>query len=350
MAGDARSLADLQRAALVGEIASPDIHYSALLAGPSFWSDSRTISTTMGEAPGLVPWTQTVTDATDLSETISIARGTWATGIKTYAAIEGALLADIVAEARRQGIPVWSHTHVGPARPLEVALTGVTSMSHVCSLAAAAIPDDVFADGQAGRRSGFVDVDLDSPRIDEVLEIMSERGIVLDATLWVMVQIENRPPPPARPEPDPDDPPPADLRRRGVRGQCGLEDAHDLTRRAYEAGVLISAGTDGTTPPTDEWPALFSELGYLHEEVGMPMVDVLKAASINNAIALGLDDEIGTVEAGKYANLVFLQEDPLSGPDALKSVAFTVKRGRVFHRDDFELGEVPQPPRRGPPN
>ena len=65
MAGDFRALADLQRASLVGGIDAPDLHYSALVAGPSFWTDPRTIMTTTGEAPGVVPWSQTVTEETD---------------------------------------------------------------------------------------------------------------------------------------------------------------------------------------------------------------------------------------------------------------------------------------------
>ena len=348
MAGDARSLADLQRAALIGEIPAPDIHYSALIAGPTFYTDPRTVSSTMGEAPGLVPWTQTVEESTDLSELVTIARGTWATGVKTYAAIEGPLLAEIASEARRQGIPVWSHTHVGPARPLEVARAGVTSMSHVCSLAAAAIPDAVYEEGQTGARSGFVDVDLESPAIDEVLGEMREHGTVLDATLRIVVAAEARgaqpptPPPTAEREGPPTGP--QDVRRRGVRGRCDAEGAVALTRRAYEAGVRIAAGTDGMTPPADEWPALFDELEYLHERVGMPMTDVIRAATLHGAIALGLEDRIGTVETGKYANLVFLDEDPTSGVESLRSVAYTVKRGRRYDRSDFVLGTPPGRP------
>ena len=56
MAGDVRALAELQRAALVGEIPAPDIHYAALVAGESFFVDPRTRASSMGEVPGHVPW------------------------------------------------------------------------------------------------------------------------------------------------------------------------------------------------------------------------------------------------------------------------------------------------------
>ena len=58
-------------------------------------------------------------------------------------------------------------------------------MSHVCSLASAAIPDEVVAEALAGHRTGMVDVDLEDPRIDAVLDEMQRQGTVLDATLKV---------------------------------------------------------------------------------------------------------------------------------------------------------------------
>ena len=368
MAGDVRSLMDLQRASLVKEIAAPDLRFSALMAGPEFFTDPRTVSSAAGETPGAVSWMQTVTEDTDLAEAVTLARGTWATGIKTYAAIDGELLAEIAAEARRQGIPVWAHVHVGPARALEVARAGVRSMSHVCDVGSAAIPDDVFLEGQEGRRSGFVEVDLGVPAVDSVFAVMRRNGTVLDATLRIFVEMERRraavdstrtaqqaadsagarearQPDSAQVRPSPPDGPPIDLRRRGVRPRCGTSEAVALTRRAYEAGVMIAAGTDGMTPPDSVFPALHDEIRLLHDDVGMPMMDVIRAATFHGAVALGLEDEIGTIEPGKFANIAFLREDPLAGPGSFRTVELTVKRGTLYYRRDFELGE---PPRRGP--
>ena len=308
MAGDVRSLMDLQRASLAKEIDAPDLKFSALMAGPEFFTDPRTVSSAAGEAPGAVSWMQTVTDETNLAEAVTLARGTWATGIKTYAAIDGELLAEIAAEARRQDIPVWAHVHVGPARALEVAMAGVRSMSHVCDVGSAAIPEDVFLEGQEGRRSGFVEVDLNDPAVDSVFAAMRRNGTVLDATLRIFVEMErrqaaadsaaaaNEAADSAGARPMPPDGPPIDRRRRGVRPRCGTSEAVALTRRAYRAGVMIAAGTDGMTPPDSTFPALFDEIRLLHEDVGMPMMDVIRAATFHGAVALDLEDEIGTLE------------------------------------------------------
>ena len=74
MAGDVRALASLQRDALLGEIASPDLYYAALFAGPSFFDDPRTHDASRGLVPGQVPWMRAVTDTTDLRQAVAEAR------------------------------------------------------------------------------------------------------------------------------------------------------------------------------------------------------------------------------------------------------------------------------------
>ncbi len=352
MGGDARALIDLQRASLVKEIPAPDLHFSALMAGPGFFGNRRAALAAAGERTGAVPWLQAVTDETDLAEAVTLARGIWASGIKVYFPFEGELLGKLVPEASRQGIPVWSHVSIGPARPLEVARAGVRSMAHSCGIVQAAIPDDVYREG-----SGVVEVDLNGPEVDTLFATMKRNGAVLDPTLrvmvpreWLMVESDTaearRPGEAENPDsaqPDPPPPPPVDPRPRSVVVNCGLEEAIEATRLAHEAGVMIAAGTDGTSEPDSVFPALHEEIGYLHEWAGMTMMDVLTAATRHGAVALGLEDTIGTLEPGKHANIVFLREDPLAGPGSLRSVELTVKRGTLYYRRDFVLGAPPRP-------
>ncbi len=365
MGGDARALIDLQRASLVEEIPAPDLHFSALMAGPGFFGNRRAALAAAGERTGAVPWLQAVTDETDLAEAVTLARGIWATGIKVYFPFEGELLGKLVPEASRQGISVWSHVSIGPARPLQVARAGVRSMAHSCGIVQAAIPDDVYREGEEGTRSGVVEVDLNGPEVDTLFATMKRNGAVLDPTLRVMVprpwpgvaesdtvgpevpgvaDTARGPGEADNPDPEqPPPPPPANTRPRGVVADCGLEEAIEATRLAYEAGVMIAAGTDGTSPPDSVFPALHEEIRYLHEWVGMTMMDVLTAATRHGAVALGREDTIGTLEPGKHANIVFLRQDPLAGPGSLRSVELTVKRGRLYYRRDFVLGAPPRP-------
>ncbi len=135
MADDLRHIADLARGTLVGEIAGPDVRYAALMAGHSFFADPRTWQVSRGETPGQVPWMQAITEATDLPIAVALARGTHACAIKIYADLTAELIAAITAEAHRQGMSVWSHATVFPARPSDAVEAGVDVLSHVTMLA-----------------------------------------------------------------------------------------------------------------------------------------------------------------------------------------------------------------------
>ena len=124
MAGDARQLADLARAARVGEIAGPDVYYAALMAGPAFFEDPRTQSSAAGATAGAVPWMAAIRPDSDLRLAVAEARGTGASGIKIYADLPAPEVAAITREAHRQGIPVWAHAAVFPASPEEVVEAG----------------------------------------------------------------------------------------------------------------------------------------------------------------------------------------------------------------------------------
>lgn len=63
----------------------------------------------------------------------------------------------------------------------------------------------------------------------------------------------------------------------------------------------------------------------------MTSMDVLMAATIHNAIALGIEQEYGTVEKGKKADLIFLNQNPLDDLDNLTSVFLVIKDGYEHH-------------------
>lgn len=66
-------------------------------------------------------------------------------------------------------------------------------------------------------------------------------------------------------------------------------------------------------------------------EHGMTPTQAIVAATVNAAELLGLSSEIGTIEAGKSADLVAVAGDPLSDVGVLRQMSFVMKRGRV-HR------------------
>ena len=105
--------------------------------------------------------------------------------------------------------------------------------------------------------------------------------------------------------------------RIGITGQS--------LRKAYPAGVKIAFGTDAGVSKhgrnADEFELMVRN--------GMPPVEALKAATVNAADLLGLASEIGTIEAGKSADIIAVTGDPLTDVTVLKKVDFVMARGEV---------------------
>jgi imidazolonepropionase-like amidohydrolase len=316
MADDLRQVGDLARAAHVGEIASPDISYAALMAGPSFFEDARTQAAAEGADAGHVPWMQAIDDRTDLVLAVAMARGTSASAIKIYANLPGRLVAAITAEAHRQGIRVWAHGMVFPATPAEVVVAGVDTVSHVCYLAYQAMP--TRPDSYQHRFPvDYALFEHDNPALAALFAEMHRRGTILDATNRVYEGVE------------------AAAKQAGKPPPCTVALATRLTNQAWRAGVAISAGTDGETPRDYPWPAVFDEFELLGGPAGLPPEAVIRAATLTGARAMGQEKQMGSVEPGKLANLVILAKNPLDDIHNLRSVVLTVKRGRRFARADY---------------
>ena len=73
-----------------------------------------------------------------------------------------------------------------------------------------------------------------------------------------------------------------------------------------------------------------AEEALLMVEAGMPEMAVLVAATINAADLVDMSDSIGTIEAGKFADIIAVDESPLEDIAALLDVAFVMKGGKVY--------------------
>ena len=307
MAGDVRLLGELKREAALDEIPAPDIYYAALMAGPAFFADERTHDAARGLTAGEVPWMRAVSESTDLPRAIAEARGTGATAIKIYADLPAPLVAAITAEAHRQKLLVWAHAAVFPATPLEVADAGVDVMSHATFIAYQL--SDPMPQSFAAMTPLSPKAAEPSPALDAVLTAMQHRGILLDATVDVFYR-------------DPS---------KLWAPQLGAQ----ITREAHRLGVAICAGTDDDADWSDPDSALDTEIARLVRDVGLSPMEALLAATRNGSRALGQEADMGTVAAGKLANFVILERDPLADIGNLRSVLTVVKHGLQYPRSAY---------------
>jgi len=97
-------------------------------------------------------------------------------------------------------------------------------------------------------------------------------------------------------------------------------------QRAWAAGVKIAFGTDqGVAPHGDN----AKEFIYMVES-GMPPMKAIQSATLEGARLLGIEQDLGTVEKGKIADLVAVPGDPLADISLMTKVNFVMKAGKIY--------------------
>lgn len=114
----------------------------------------------------------------------------------------------------------------------------------------------------------------------------------------------------------------------------GIGEANLL--KLYEAGAKFCCGNDGGVPLT--WPGTLAIEMEMLEYLGVSRADVLRSATINAAGLLSMEDELGTIEKGKLADVVLLATDPLANIRAVEQVEAVFRSGVLLqHGSGFSL-------------
>ena len=97
---------------------------------------------------------------------------------------------------------------------------------------------------------------------------------------------------------------------------------------AHKAGVKVAFGTDsGVSPHGDN-----AREALLMHEAGMSEMEILVAATVSAAALIDMSDSLGTVEAGKYADIIAMDGSPLNDIGELLDVDFVMKGGKTLKR------------------
>lgn len=107
---------------------------------------------------------------------------------------------------------------------------------------------------------------------------------------------------------------------------------YETIRLMHNAGakMVVSSDQGSTGTKIDELPLL---MAFLVEQVGIPATTVLHGATGLAAAALGVEDSVGTLEPGKFADIVVVDGDPLTDISAMQRVHTVIKDGAVCVRE-----------------
>jgi len=200
---------------------------------------------------------------------------------------------------------------------------GIDNLEHGLLANSEYFPGKEPDDCPSGFRNGYADLDVDSEEVQETFRMMIENDVAMTSTLAVYeISVPGRGPIDERvydilaPEIAAEVREIADLRRNATL-DSGIGIHPDVYQKALEyeyafvqAGGTLAAGVDptgyGAAPP-----GYGDQKNYeLLLEAGFTPAEVVRIMSANGARVLGIDDETGTIEVGKVADLVVLEGDP----------------------------------------
>ncbi len=111
--------------------------------------------------------------------------------------------------------------------------------------------------------------------------------------------------------------------------RAAIEAINQTMKRAIAKGVKIGMGTDAAVYPHGRNPEEFHKL----VDLGIAPLDALRAGTTVDAELLGIQNTVGTLEAGKLADVVVIPGDPIQNIRQVEKILFVMKEG-VIYRDD----------------
>jgi imidazolonepropionase-like amidohydrolase len=109
-------------------------------------------------------------------------------------------------------------------------------------------------------------------------------------------------------------------------------------RKAQAAGIDIVMGSDAGNIGTLHGAAIHREMAMM-AQAGLTPMQILRAATVNGAKALGMQDELGVLAPGKLADLILLDADPLHDIANVAALHRVIKNGVVFDPEEL-MGRV----------
>jgi hypothetical protein len=263
------------------------------------------------------------------------------TTLKMYVGTSREIGRLVITEGHRRGLVVTGH--LGRYAAQDAVADGIDCLEHIWG-----IIDFIVPRGQTR-----ANVDLNNPQARQLIAAVKEHNVAVDPTLVVyrdMVILGDQ----REYVGHPDNAKPPGRMREGwqhlLKERQFIPESVELRREEfrkyqeltgvlYRAGIMLLAGTDAPEPFVCPGFSLHQELELLVES-GLPPGAALNCATINNARILKQDKILGSIEAGKLADLVLLRLNPLKDIHNSRSISKVIHAGRVLDPDEI-LQAVP---------
>ena len=240
-----------------------------------------------------------------------------ASAIKVYFRLPLALIKVAIETAHARGIPVMGHLEIVDAR--DAINAGIDGIEHATSFGTALLPlrdaekyrQAVLADNNArreGRYQVWNSVDLNTPQAKALVNLIVSRGVFVSPTLAVFERRAGD----------------KDTKEVHVKAFKQMEAFVGLVKKA---GAKVVVGSHSDVPHAKRGWAYQRELELLVESGLTPMQAII-AGTMENARYFRIDDRLGSVEAGKLADLIIVDGNPLVDISNMRRIQRVMMNGR----------------------
>lgn len=319
-----------------GDLALRDRIDSGQYTGPRYFLSGEYIDM----PPVIVGWMNPSATAEEARLKIDHWSSMGATATKIYADSSGEVMQAAIDQAHEHGMRVWAH--VGAVTYQEAMDMGVDQLFHGVLAMADTRPSGITQKDFVKWNEETANLDLNRPEIQQVFRTAAARKVVLTPTAVVSEILE--PGDQQRHYLDEQQkyfttkgweriqkiiqgPPPQGFSAESISAE--VKKNEEFIRRAHDAGCILSTGTDYVFLSILPGWSLWRELD-IFSEAGIKPMDILRAATWNGIYAVGRTDQLGSVEAGKLADFLALDADPLDKIANVHQVYRVVKGGVIY--------------------
>jgi imidazolonepropionase-like amidohydrolase len=255
--------------------------------------------------------------------------------MKIYSSVKLEEVKDVAEEAHRLGMTVTGHVPEGlnAYQVIEAGQDQINHISYIADIMMPPLPEDA---SRLDRADAAANIDLKSPEAQKAIAFLVQHGTVVDPTVALFEFFTaSSAKPPASIEPGVAHVAPE---LQAILAEAGPPTPHSelqekivqkdiaIIGALHRAGVPIVAGTDQTVPGY----SLYREI-ELYAQAGFTPLEAIQAATIVPARVMGLDKELGTVEAGKRADVIILDANPLESIHNIRKVEFVITNGVMYN-------------------
>jgi len=278
------------------------------IVGPQIFTAGQLLNTPQIPVPFVERQVQTDQDVRQEVRTQAAAGVDY---IKLYVGLTPKLVQAAINEAHLNGIKVIGHLYL--TSWTIAASLGIDFLAHGVPVSPFLLSE---ADQQKFLEAGddpfnhflWLDlVDLNGPKIDEMIMALENNNIPVDPTLDIYEAIIKEEP----------------------QNQHLWPKVLQLTKMLYDNGVVLLSGSDIPNFELVPGASLHHELEILIE-AGIPPLEVIKIATSNGAMALGVEEDVGTIEPGKQADMIILSDNPIDNISNTKKVEAVINNGQFI--------------------